>query len=138
MKLTNRQIEQAFEALRQFHPAVSLRVDLRLTRNLRRIESAWQEKEADRVALIHAVIKDKNRTQDSPNGFKLTVAEAEAFREEYDKLMKEEVEVDVQPLELVDGTETKIVPDMSIDRSKIEIPRVIQSALLDIVLIAKE
>lgn len=138
MKLTNKQIEDAMVALEQFNPAVSLKLKLRLSRNLRKLRQAHSEKEQDRIALMHGVVKDKNRQ--AVNGqIPLTAEEMGEFSKAYRGLMTESQEVEVHQVQIADSTELDAntrLSDDALDAHKIPVPNAVLEALIDVIFTA--
>lgn len=133
MKLTNQQITDARAALEVFNPKVDLKTKLRLSRNLRKLTSAWQDLEHDRTRLIYSHVQDKSKKVDPQTA--LNAQEYETFQTEYQKLLAEEVEVEIHEIYIFDS-ETQAVPgDVAIDLHKTAIENGILARLIDIVLI---
>lgn len=131
MKLTNQQVEDALNALMRFNPKCSYKVKMRLTRNLRRLKQAWEEKEHDRQVLMCEAVKDKTRRQENGQ-LALTAEECAEVARMTRELMKSEVDVDLHPVPLFDSTEHGEVPD-GIDVVTVPIENVIWTALIDVV-----
>ncbi len=140
MKLTNQQIEDACMALEVFNPAVSLKCKLRLSRNLRKLTTARQDKEHDRLRLCYANVADKTKVPQQGQQVILSAEEQLKFQPEYQKLMQEEVEVEVHPIKLWDASESPgALPgadECAIDISTTPIPNEVLSRLIDIVFVA--
>lgn len=138
MQLTNEQVENAVVALEAFNPAVEAKTKYRLSRNLRKLTKVRQDKEFDRVRFCYAAMKDKTKQPTNPQQpVILTPEEQLTFQADYRKLLATEVEVELQPVYLYDGTAGQAVPEgeCAIDISKVPIPNGVLQHLIDVVLI---
>lgn len=142
MQLTNRQIEQAFFALTEFNPPKApYKAKLRLSRNLRKLRAAFEDKEHERQRLCNSHVLDKSKAPAGPNGgVVLTPQEHLNFHPDHQKLLRETQNVELHPIALFDSRIGQKVedPDHAIDLAAIEINSVALSALLDVVLIPVE
>jgi hypothetical protein len=136
MLITNQQVEDAIAALEAFNPAINFRAKLRLNRNLRQLTQARQNKEHDRIRLAHSVVKDKTKKMEA-GSVTLTNEEAAELQAEYKTLMQTQVEVDLRPLTIYDGRDSKAPKDLdfAIDASVIALDNRVLSSLLDVVLV---
>lgn len=140
MKLTNQQVENAVNALTQFNPACNLKTKLRLSRNLRKLVQALQDKEHDKQRLLCAAVRDKARLQTANGSVPLNAEEMQQFQKEHEQLMQEAVEVELQPIALYDS---KVEPhekgpkDLThaIDVSEVAVPNSVLMALVDVVFV---
>ena len=87
-ELTNQQIEDAVQALRVFNPKVETKCKLRLSRNLRKLTSAWKEKEFDRISLLWTNVTDQTKRPENEERLALTPTEQLKYNKEYRELMK--------------------------------------------------
>lgn len=135
MRLTNQQIDDAILALEAFNPACHFRTKMRLNRNLRKLLSARQDKEHDRIRLTYSVVKDKSRKSEANGSIQLTAEEAVEAQDAYKRLMKTEVEVEIHPVEIYDGEagQKPKDPELAIDLSKVPLDNRILTSLLDVV-----
>lgn len=141
-KLTNQQIENAFLALSnwQIPSVVSYQARLRLIRNHRKLTTAFNDKEQDRIHLAHTHVKDGSKAPPPGGQTILTPDEHVKFQPEYRKLMLEEHEIEIHPLELFSSREqqTPLDKDHAVDISTLQdegfdMQTNIISALLDVV-----
>lgn len=139
MKLTNQQILDAVAALELFNPSVSFKVKTRLNRNLRKLNSAKHDFDHDRSRLVSSAYLDKTKRPDKSEGSPLTPEEQLRYQKDLRQLLAEEVEVEIHPVELYDGSESKPEDTKgSIDLAEVAIPNEIYSRLIDIILIPVE
>ena len=137
MKLTNSQIEDAVRVLSAFNPKeVPLKTTLRLSRNLRKLKTAWDDFQHDRIRLAASVVTDQSRV--SMDGkLNLTAAEQQKFEEKFKELIAQSQEIELRTLEFYDGASSPkpMDSDHAIDCSKTHVDPVTLSTLIDVVLV---
>jgi hypothetical protein len=138
--LTNQQIENAFLALQNWNPPViPYKAKIQLARNHRKLAAAFNDKEQERLRLVHSHVKDGSKKPEAA-GVQLTPDEWLRFQPEYKRLMAETQDVEIQPQEIYRSDETDpLDPESAIDltppeKEEIELPNNVGCALIDVVL----
>lgn len=144
MNITIQQVNDSVRALLNFNPKnINYKTKLRLNRNLRKLNSAMQDSEHDRVRLVNSFVADQTKivkTESSQSSI-LTPAEEQKCQPELKKFMAENVDVDIHPIEIYSSEDDQTPTDLvhNIDISDEEIQKVLNNAilssLLDIVFI---
>lgn len=137
-------------ALQQFLPgSVPSRTKSRLSRNLRKLVAAMQDYNHDRLRLIYSCLEDKAKKvehQGDRQEIPMNANEQVKYNDEHRALLKETVDVEIHPIELIDSDEGQTPTDdhFFVDRAKIreefkrDIDPAIEASLIDIVLIPQE
>lgn len=147
MKLTIQQVNDAVRALLNFNPrTINFKTKIRLNRNLRKLNTAMQDSEHDRVRLVNSFVVDQAKiikTEGAQSSI-LTPAEEQKCQPELKKFMAESVDVDIHPIEIYSSNDNQEPTDKihNIDISDEAIQPVLNNAilssLLDVVFIEHE
>ena len=137
MKLTHHQIDDLVAALTRFNPKdAHIRTTIRLNRNLRKLKSAWDDLQHDRIRLAASVVIDQSKT--NQNGqLLLNAAEQQKFEEKWAALLKESQEVEIHPIEIFSSKNGEKPKDAqhAIDLDEVKPEPAVLSVLLDVVLV---
>jgi hypothetical protein len=136
MKLTYKTIVEAVQALNSFNPQIAWKTNLRLDRNLRKLDSAANEFQFLRNRIQWQCKKDKSKPANRSDGSaELTPEEHLEFSEKLEKLFAESAEVDIHPIELINSEQNQAPtdPEFFVDESANPMPRSIRATLREVI-----